>query len=116
MDTRYWKYKHEIPYGIKIPMRTLYKVLYVPDLRKNFFSVRQVANKSYTTTYTKHECYFTSNGEHGRQVLTRKRVSKLYKLQVKVKISKSHANTVMDGRGNKQAQLVKDEAKKYMNL
>jgi len=37
--------------------------LFVPELKKNFFSISQVADHGYTTTYTKRACYFADATE-----------------------------------------------------
>ena len=75
--------------------RTIKKVLFIPDLCKNLFSVGQAANKGFTITYTKHSCYLTSHGEHGRKVLTGTRSNKLYLLDMQVIMPKSHANDIL---------------------
>jgi hypothetical protein len=46
------------------------RVLYIPELRRNLFSIGQVSDKGFMTTYTRHSCYLTSNDEHGKVVLT----------------------------------------------
>lgn len=72
--------------------RHIHRVLYVPQLRKNLFSVGQAADKGFITTYTRHTCYVTSNEGRGKIVLTGTRVNKLYKLEMTVIRSVSHAN------------------------
>ena len=60
--------------------RDIHRVLYVPELRKNLFSVGQAADKGFITTYTRHSCFLTSNEGQGKVVLTGTHVNKLYKL------------------------------------
>ena len=64
----------------------------MPELRKNLFSVGQAADKGFITTYTHHTCYLTSNEGRGKIVLIETRVNKLYKLEMMVIRSVSHAN------------------------
>ena len=72
--------------------RHIHRVLYVPELRKNLFLVGQATDKGFITTYTCHTCYLTSNEGRGKIVLIGTRVNKLYKLEMMVIRSVSHAN------------------------
>ena len=60
--------------------RDIHHVLYVPELRKNLFSVGQADDKGFITTYTRRSCFLTSSEGRGKVVLTGTRVNKLYKL------------------------------------
>jgi hypothetical protein len=51
---------------------TIHRVLYIPEQKKNLFSVGQAADKGFTTTYMHQACYLTSNGGHGKVVLVGK--------------------------------------------
>ena len=96
--------------------RTIKKVLFIPDLRKNLFSVGQAADKGFTTTYTKHSCYLTSQGEHGRKVLTGTRSNKLYLLDMQVIMPESHANAVLAEVPMEEVKRVQHEPGKYVRL
>jgi transposase InsO family protein len=96
--------------------RTIRKVLYVPELRKNLFSVGQAADRGFITTYTKHTCYLTSQGEHGRHVLTGVRTNKLYKLQLKVEQPKSQAHAVVTEREADNQRAVRYEPGRHVTL
>ena len=58
--------------------RNIKRVLYVPELRKNLFSVGRATDKGFITTYTRHTCYVISHEGRGEIVLTSTRENKLY--------------------------------------
>ena len=96
--------------------QTIKKVLFIPDLRKNLFLVGQAADKGFTTTYTKHSCYLTSQGKHGRKVLTRTQSNKLYLLDMQVIMPESHANAVLAKVPVEEVKRVQHEPGKYVRL
>jgi hypothetical protein len=74
--------------------KILQRVLYVPELRKNLFSVGQAADKGFVTTYTCNACYLTNPSGGGGPVLIGTRANKLYKLELQVDVPVSQANLV----------------------
>jgi hypothetical protein len=72
--------------------RTFKHVLYVPELRKNLFSVGQAANKGLVTTYTRHSCYLTSCEGRGNIILAGTCKNKLYRLSMEIEKPSGHAH------------------------
>ena len=58
--------------------------MFVPDLRKNLFSIGQAADKGYHTIYKRNGCYIISNEGQGSVAIVGTRCAKLYELQIKV--------------------------------
>ena len=72
--------------------RKLERILFVPELQKNLFSVGQAADRGYVTTYTKRACYLAS--ADGSVVMIGIRNTRLYRLELKVVLPVKLANIV----------------------
>jgi hypothetical protein len=75
--------------------RSLSQVLYMLKLKKNLFSIGQVANRGFVATYLWEGCHPTSQDRHEKIVLIEIRTSKFYELQLEVEMPTNHVNITM---------------------